>query len=87
MKLFIGNLPYDISEPELLDLFQKFGEVVNANLVKDRYTGRSRGFAFIEMDSRSSGQQAMESLNKMLYKSRELVCNEAKPQKKGTRRR
>ena len=87
MKLFIGNLPYDISEPELLDLFNEFGEVVNTNLVKDRYTGRSKGFAFVEMDSRSSGQQAMESLNKTVYKSRPLVCNEAKPKKKGTRRR
>ncbi len=87
MKLFIGNLPYNISEPELLDLFKDFGEVVNANLVKDRFTGQSRGFAFIEMDSRSSGQQAMESLNKQVYKSRELVCNEAKPKKKGSRRR
>ena len=49
MKLFIGNLPYDISEPELLGLFSDFGEVVNTNLVKDRYTGQSRGFAFVEM--------------------------------------
>ena len=87
MKLFIGNLPYDISEPELLSLFNEFGEVVNANLVKDTYTGRSRGFAFVEMDSRSSGQQAMESLNKTVYKSKALVCNEAKPKKKGGRRR
>jgi RNA recognition motif-containing protein len=87
MKLFIGNLPYDISEPELLSLFNEFGEVVNANLVKDNYTGRSRGFAFVEMDSRSSGQQAMESLNKSVYKSKALVCNEAKPKKKGSRRR
>ncbi len=87
MKLYIGNLPYDISEPELSDLFTEFGEIVNADLVKDRYTGKSRGFAFVEMDSRSSGQQAMESLNKRIYKSRPLVCNEAKPQKKGNRRR
>ncbi len=87
MKLFIGNLPYNISEPELLDLFKDFGEVVNTNLVKDPYTGQSRGFAFIEMDSRSSGQQAMESLNKQMYKSRELVCNEAKPKKKSGRRK
>jgi RNA recognition motif-containing protein len=87
MKLFIGNLPYDISEPELLSLFNEFGEVVNANLVKDNFTGRSRGFAFVEMDSRSSGQQAMESLNKSVYKSKALVCNEAKPKKKGSRRR
>ena len=87
MKLFVGNLPYDIDDRELHDLFKDFGEVVSANLVKDRYTGRTKGFAFVEMDSRSSGQQAMESLNKKLYKSRQLVCNEAKPQKKGNRRR
>ena len=87
MKLFIGNLPYGISEPELLDLFKEFGEVISSNLIKDQYTGQSKGFAFIEMDSRSSGQQAMESLNKTIYKSRSLVCNEAKPQKKGGRRR
>lgn len=87
MKLYIGNLPYDVSEAELLDLFKEFGEVVNTNLVMDRYTGKPRGFAFVEMDSRSSGQQAMESLNKMIYKSRPLSCNEATPQKKGGRRR
>ena len=52
MKLYIGNLPYDISESELLNLFKEFGEIVNAHLIKDQYTGRSRGFAFIEMDSR-----------------------------------
>ncbi len=87
MKLFIGNLPYDISESELQNLFIEFGEVVNANVVVDRYTGKSRGFAFVEMDSRSSGQQAMESLNKTIYKSKALVCNEAKSKKKGMRRR
>lgn len=87
MKLFIGNLPYDISEPELLGLFSDFGEVVNTNLVKDRYTGQSRGFAFVEMSSRSGGQQAMEYLNKRSYKSKELVCNEATPKKKGKFRR
>ena len=87
MKLYIGNLPFNVTESELQDLFKEFGEVVDASLVMDRYTGKSRGFAFVEMDSRSSGQQAMESLNKTIYKSRPLVCNEAKPQKKGGRRR
>jgi len=87
MKLFIGNLPYDISESELQTLFTEFGEVMNTNLIKDRFTGQSRGFAFIEMSTRSGGQQAMESLNKSLYKSRELVCNEATQKKKGKYRR
>ncbi len=87
MKLFIGNLPYKISEDELNDLFNEFGEIVNLKLVKDQFSGESKGFAFVEMATRSGGQQAMESLNKRVYKTRSLVCNEAKPQKKGKRRR
>ncbi len=85
--LYIDNLPFGISKTELLNLLKEFGEVVNSNLVNDRYMRRSKGFAFVEMDSRSSGQQAMESLNKKVYKSRPLVCNEAKPKKKENRRR
>ncbi len=77
MKLYIDNLPFGISEPELLDLFKEFGEVVNADLVNDRYMGRSKGVAFVEMDSRSSGKQAMESLNRTVYKCKPLVCIEA----------
>ena len=82
MKLFVGNLPYKISESELINLFSEFGEITTLNLIKDQFTGDSKGFAFVEMSSRSSGQQAMEALNKRLYKSRNLVCNEAKPKKK-----
>ncbi|WP_136796833.1 MULTISPECIES: RNA recognition motif domain-containing protein [Desulfosediminicola] len=87
MKLFIGNLPYDISESEVLALFTQYGEVVNANLVTDHFSGRSKGFAFIEMGSRSEGHKAMEDLNRHEYKHRQLVCREAKPQKKGKKRR
>ena len=87
MKLFIGNLPYQISESELLSLFTEYGEVVDANLILDQFTGQSKGFAFVEMSSRSAGQQAMEALNKRKYKSKHLVCNEAKPKKKGKHRR
>lgn len=87
MKLFIDNLPFGISKPELLNLFKEFGEVVHANLVNDHYMGRSKGFAFVEMDSRSNGQLAMESLNKTVYKCKPLVCNEVNLQNKGNRRR
>ncbi len=87
MKLFIGSLPFNISETDLIELFSQYGSVLSVNVVTDHFTGNPKGFAFIEMDSRSSGQQAMESLNKRVYKSRPLVCNEAKPQKKGNRRR
>lgn len=86
MKLFIGNLPYDITEPEVLELFSQYGEVVSANLVIDHFSGRSKGFAFVEMSTRTEGHRAMETLNKQEYRHRELVCNEAKPQKKSKRR-
>lgn len=87
MKLFIGNLPYDISDSELAALFAEYGEVVESKLMIDQFSGKSRGFAFVEMGSRSTGQQAMESLNGKKYKNKDLVCNEAQPKKKGKRRR
>ncbi len=87
MKLFIGNLPYDINETDLRTLFNEHGEVVELNLIIDQFSGRSKGFAFVEMSSRSAGQQAMEHLNKLVYKHRQLVCNEAKPKKKSRGRR
>jgi len=87
MKLFIGNLPYNVTEQEVRKLFSEYGDVVEANLVLDHFSGQPKGFAFIEMSTRSGGQQAMESLNKMTYKSRNLVCNEAKPKKKTRGRR
>lgn len=88
MKLFIGSLPFDISEPELMTLFSTYGDVVEAKLVIDQFSGQSKGFAFIEMATRSEGHKAMEDLNGKMYKHRTLVCNEAKPpKKKGQHRR
>ncbi|MBM9605198.1 RNA recognition motif domain-containing protein [Desulfopila inferna] len=87
MKLFIGNLPYDITEPEVSDLFSEYGEVINTNLITDQFSGRSKGFAFVEMSSRGEGHKAMETLNRRQFKHRELVCKEAIPQKKGKKRR
>ncbi len=87
MKLFIGSLPYDITEPELKDLFDQYGNVVTAKLVVDHFSGHSKGFGFVEMETRSEGHKAMENLNGQEYKHRRLVCNEAKPQKKKKFRR
>ena len=88
MKLYVGNLAYNISQNDLNELFGQYGEVVDANLVMDRYSGRSKGFAFIEMATRGEGHKAMETLNGSEFQGRPLVVNEAKPQtKKGGRRR
>ncbi|NLZ17798.1 MAG: RNA-binding protein [Desulfobulbaceae bacterium] len=86
MKLFIGNLPYTITETELSQLCSNFGEIVSAKLVRDSFTGQPKGFGFVEMLNRSMGHKVMENLNGMEYKHRALVCNEAKPQKKRSQR-
>lgn len=88
MKLFIGSLPYGITETELSSLCTPHGDVVSVKLIIDHFTGQSKGFGFIEMDTRSAGHKVMEDLNGKEYKHRTLVCNEAKaPAKKGRRRR
>ena len=86
-NVYVGNLSYDTNQSGLQELFEAHGQVSAVNIITDRYSGRSRGFAFVEMSTRSEGHKAMETLNKMDYKHRQLVCNEAKPQKKGRRRR
>lgn len=88
MKLFIGSLPYTITEAELSALCSTFGTVVSSKLILDQFSGQPKGFGFVEMSNRSEGHKVMESLNGMEYKHRKLVCNEAKPPvKKGQRRR
>lgn len=88
MKLFIGSLPYTITESELTGLCTPFGEVVSAKLILDQFTGRSKGFGFVEMATRSEGHKVMDGLNGKEYNHRTLVCNEAKPPaKKGRGRR
>lgn len=82
MKLFVGSLPYTITEDELRVLFGQYGSVLSAKLVTDHFTGQSKGFAFIEMSTRGEGHKAMEDLNGKEYKHRRLVCKEAVPSKK-----
>lgn len=88
MKLFIGSLPFNITESELTEIFSDYGDVVDVKLITDSFTGRSKGFGFVEMGTRGEGHKAMEDLNGKEYKHRRLVCNEAKAlKKKGKRRR
>lgn len=88
MKLFIGSLPYNVTESELTELFSSYGNVITIKLVMDNFTGESKGFGFVEMGTRGEGHKAMEDLNGKEYKYRRLVCNEAKAiKKKGRHRR
>jgi len=79
MKIYVGNLPYEISEEELRQEFEGFGEVASVNIITDRYTGRPKGFAFVEMASVSAGQAAIAGLNGKALKDQTLNVNAARP--------
>lgn len=79
MRLYVGNLDKDVTEQELSELFSGAGTVVAADLVQDRATGCSRGFAFVEMASAEEGERALQRFNGYTLKGRPLVVNEARP--------
>ena len=78
-KLFVGGLPYSVSDNQLEELFSNHGTVESARVITDRMTGRSRGFGFVEMSSEEEAQEAMEKLNGTEYEGRNLTVNEARP--------
>lgn len=78
-KLFVGGLPYSVSDNQLEELFSNHGTVESARVITDRMTGRSRGFGFVEMSSEDEAQEAMEKLNGTEYEGRNLTVNEARP--------
>lgn len=79
MNIYVGNLPFSIKDSELNEMFSQFGGVKSVKIVTDNQTGRSRGFAFVEMDSRENGESAVDSLNGKDFGGRKLVVNEARP--------
>ncbi|MCK9161294.1 MAG: RNA-binding protein [Arcobacter butzleri] len=78
MNIYVGNLSYGLNETDFRDLFEQFGGVKSAKVIKDRETGRSKGFGFVEMDSRDNGLKAIEVLNGKDFQGRNLVVNEAR---------
>lgn len=78
-KLYVGNLSFQTSNQELQDLFAQAGTVESASIVEDRDTGRSRGFAFVEMSTKAEGTAAIEQFNGKEMNGRALKVNEAKP--------
>jgi RNA recognition motif-containing protein len=79
VKLYVGNLSFNTTEQDLQDNFGHSGNVQSVSLITDRETGRSRGFAFVEMDSRESADAAIKALNGATVGDRALTVNEAKP--------
>ena len=82
MNLYVGNLPYKLTDSELENLFSPFGEVKSVKIIKDQYSDRSKGFGFVEMADGSDGQRAIKELNGTTVHERQIIVNEARPQKK-----
>ena len=79
MKIYVGNLSYEVTEGELRQEFEAFGGVESVSVITDRYSGRPKGFAFVEMASKSAGEAAITGLNGKTLNERTIVVNEARP--------
>jgi cold-inducible RNA-binding protein len=78
-KLFVGSLPWGVDDAKLQELFAQYGQVTSATVLKDRETGRSRGFGFVEMADDAAADEAMKNLNGSDIEGRKIVVNEARP--------
>jgi len=79
MNIYVGNLSYDVNEEDLQEAFKAFGQVESVKIITDKYSGRSKGFGFVEMPSKAEGQSAIDGLNGKDLKGRTLTVNEARP--------
>ncbi len=79
MKIFVGNLSREVTDEDLRQVFESFGSVESATAVKDKFTGESRGFGFVEMSSASEARSAIDGMNGKELKGRVLNVNEARP--------
>lgn len=79
MRIYVGNLPYNASETEIQELFEAHGTVESVQMIRDRDTGQSKGFGFVEMPKSEEAQAAIAALNGLAFKNRNLTVNEARP--------
>ena len=86
MKIYVGNLSFEASDQDLKDAFAAHGQVETATIVKDSFSGRSRGFGFVEMSNEAEAKAAIEGLNGKDFMGRTLNVNEARPRAEGPRR-
>ena len=83
MNIYVGNLSREVAEDELRQKFEAFGQVTSVNIIKDRYSGESRGFGFVEMSTKSEAQAAINELNGTSLGERTLSVSEARPRTEG----
>jgi len=87
MNIYVGNLPYNLSEEDLKAAFAQFGEVSSANIIMDKMSGQSKGFGFVEMPENSAADEAIKALNESALNGRNIKVNEARPRGERSPRR
>ncbi|MBA7669190.1 hypothetical protein ES703_77318 [subsurface metagenome] len=85
MNIYVGNLSPDVTEEDLRQTFEVFGQIASVNIIKDKFSGESRGFGFVEMSAKAEAQSAIDGLNGKDLKGRTLNVNEARPRSEGRR--
>ncbi|MBL0176100.1 MAG: RNA-binding protein [Ignavibacteria bacterium] len=83
MNIYVGNLSRDVTEAELRQAFETFGAVSSASIIKDKFSGDSKGFGFVEMSDRAKAQAAITGMNGQELQGRSLIVNEARPRTEG----
>ncbi len=84
-KLYVGSLPYSVTEDELRELFSQFGDIESVRIITDKFTGQSKGFGFVEMVNPDDAQRAVEGMNGKALGGRTLIVNDARPEQKRER--
>ena len=79
MNIYVGNLPYDVTDADLREIFSQYGEISQVNLITDKFSGQSKGFGFVEMEDNSQADAAIKGLNESNVKGRSIKVNQAKP--------
>jgi RNA recognition motif-containing protein len=87
MNIYVGNLPYSLTEEDLKAAFSQFGEVSSANIIMDRMSGQSKGFGFVEMPDNSEADEAIKALNESALNGRNIKVNQARPRGERSPRR
>ena len=85
MNIYVGNISYEVTEEDLQKAFEAFGQVESVRIIKDKYSGQSKGFGFVEMPAKAEAQSAIEDLNDKELKGRMLKVSEARPRSEGRR--
>ena len=79
MNIYVGNLPYDVTDADLREIFSQYGEISQVSLITDKFSGQSKGFGFVEMENNSEADAAIKGLNESNLKGRNIKVNQAKP--------